>query len=157
MTAVWLSPQARARLESELAELMSRRDIDSSAADYDDQVVATWMARKARIHEIHELLSTAVQAPPPPDDGVAEPGMVLSVRFEDTGDSETFLLGVRGAENAGIEVYSPNSPLGQALLGATPGEQRDYALPNGGRQQVTLTGAVPLDRYLSTQTPSPTG
>lgn len=157
MTAVWLSPQARARLEAELIDLMSRRDIDSSDVDYDDQVVATWMARKARIHEIHKLLSTAADGPPPPDDGVAEPGMVLTVRYDDTGETETFLLGVRGAEDAGIEVYSPNSPLGQALLGATPGDQRVYPLPNGGRQPVTLTESVPLDLYLTTRMTSSAG
>lgn len=144
MTVVWLSPQARARLEAELMELMSRRDLNSSAVDYDDQVVATWMARKARIHGIHQLLSGSADGPQPPDDGVAEPGMVLTVRYDDTGEIETFLLGVRGAEEAGIEVYSPNSPLGQALLGATPGERRVYPLPNGDRQRVTLTASLPL-------------
>jgi transcription elongation factor GreA len=46
------------------------------------------------------------QEPVGPDDGIAEPGMVLTVRFDDTGDIETFLPGVRGAELGDVEVYS---------------------------------------------------
>lgn len=150
MTAVWLSPQARERLEAELTTLTTHWDLDTGADDYDDQVVDAWLARKARIHEIHELLSTAErQATFPPDDGVAEPGMVLTIRYEDSDDTETFLLGVRGAEDSDIEVYSPNSPLGQALLGATPGAHREYCRPDGARQGVTLVAAVPLGVWMS--------
>ena len=34
------------------------------------------------------------------------------MRYDDTGEIETFLLGVRGAEDADIDVYSMQSPLG---------------------------------------------
>ena len=147
MTSVWLSPQARERLETELADLMTHSDLDN------DAMVEAWLARKARIREIHDLLSTPErQAAFPPDDGVAEPGMVLTVRYEGSDDTETFLLGVRGAEDTDIEVYSPNSPLGQALLGATPGAHREYQLPDGTRQVVTLTAAVPLGVWMSART-----
>lgn len=147
MTSVWLSPQARERLETELADLMAHPELDNDAeAD-------TWLDRKARIREIHDLLSTPdQQAAFPPDDGVAEPGMVLTVRYEGSDDTETFLLGVRGAEHADVEVYSPNSPLGQALMGATPGTHREYLLPDGARQGVTLTAATSLGVWLSART-----
>ena len=65
------------------------------------------------------------------DDGVAEPGMVLTVRYDDTGEIETFLLGVRGVEDADIDVYSMQSPLGSAIAGARVGEQRTYSIPSG--------------------------
>lgn len=151
MTAVWLSPHARKRLEAELIELMSHQDI---GAGDDDGIVEAWLARRGRINDIHELLSNAADGTFPPDDGVAEPGMVLTVRYEDGGDTETFLLGVRGAEGSDMEVYSPNSPLGRALLGATPGEQREYLLPNGRQQRVTLMAAVSLGTQLSAQAPA---
>ena len=32
--------------------------------------------------------------------------MVVTVRYDDTGDTETFLLGVRGAEYVDMDVYS---------------------------------------------------
>ena len=153
MTAVWLSPHARQRLEAELVELMSRHDL-SGDTDDDGGVVEAWLARRTRIGEIHELLSNAADGTFQPDDGVAEPGMVLTVRFADTGDTETFLLGVRGAEGSDMEVYSPNSPLGRALLGATPGDHRDYLLPNGREQRVTLVAAVSLGAHLTAPTPA---
>lgn len=143
MSTVWLSAQARRRLEDELAALVTHRDADADAEDYDGQVVDAWLSRKTRIRQIHELLSSAGPADLPPDDGVAEPGMVLTVRFDD-GDTETFLLGVRGAEQADVEVYSPDSPLGRAVLGATPGARREYPRPDGTRQGVTLLAAQPL-------------
>lgn len=153
MTAVWLSPHARQRLEAELVELMSRHDVGGDTDD-DGGVVEAWLARRTRISEIHELLSNAADGTFPPDDGVAEPGMVLTVRYADTGDTETFLLGVRGAEGSEMEVYSPNSPLGRALLGATPGDHRDYLLPNGREQRVTLVAAVSLGAHLTASAPA---
>ena len=153
MTAVWLSPHARQRLEAELIELMSRHDVGGDTED-DGGVVEAWLARRTRIGEIHELLSNAADGTFPPDDGVAEPGMVLTVRYADSGDTETFLLGVRGAEGSDMEVYSPNSPLGRALLGATPGDHRDYLLPNGREQRVTLVAAVSLGAHLTAPTPA---
>lgn len=48
-------------------------------------------------------------------------GMVLTVRYDETGDTETFLLGIRGAEYDDMKVYSVQSPLGTAILGARPG------------------------------------
>ena len=60
--------------------------------------IAKYAARQERIRQIQDLLANAVVDKTPPDDGVAEPGMVLTARYDDTGDTETFLLGVRGAE-----------------------------------------------------------
>ena len=47
-------------------------------------------------------------------------------------------------DSVDIEVYSPQSPLGAALLGATPGETREYTLPNGKSQSVTVKDAKPF-------------
>jgi len=69
------------------------------------------------------------------------------VRYDDTGDSETFLLGVRGIEDSDIEVYSAQSPLGSAIIGARPGEQRTYSIPSNESMPVTLLDAVPHGLY----------
>ncbi|MGH3552704.1 MAG: GreA/GreB family elongation factor, partial [Mycobacterium sp.] len=89
------------------------------------------------------MLVDAVVGDDPPDDGIAEPGMVLTIRYDETGDTETFLLGVRGAEYGDMEVYSNQSPLGAAIAGARPGERRTYTLPSGSALTVTLLKAVP--------------
>ena len=47
------------------------------------------------------------------------------------------------AEDADIEVYSAQSPLGSAIVGARPGEQRTYSIPSRDNVAVTLLDAVP--------------
>ena len=142
---VWMTRRAYIRLQAELAGLRSQPAIEvpDDFMDYDNNVVAAYQARQARIGQIHDLLANAIVGEDPPDDGVAEPGMVLTVRYDDTGDTETFLLGVRGVEDADIDVYSMQSPLGSAIVGARPGEQRTYSIPSGANLPVTLLKAVP--------------
>jgi transcription elongation factor GreA len=120
-------------------------------ADTDDEWTDR-QSRQARILQIHDLLANAVVGEDPPDDGIAEPGMVLTVRYDD-GETETFLLGVRVDDQSGMEVYSPQSPLGKAIGGARPGEQRSYLVPSGATVTVTLVDAVPYGLH-QTQHPA---
>lgn len=142
---LWMTREAHDRLQAELAALRSRPSIEvpDDFIDYDNNLVAKYSARQARIRQIQELLSNAVVGEDPADDGIAEPGMVLTVRYDDTGEIETFLLGVRGAEDTDIDVYSMQSPLGSAIAGAHVGEQRTYSIPSGANIPVTLLKAVP--------------
>ena len=150
---LWMTREAHTRLQAELAALRSRPSIEvpDDFMDYDDNLVAKYSARQARIRQIQDLLANAVVGEDPPDDGIAEPGMVLTVRYDDTGEIETFLLGVRGAEDADIDVYSMQSPLGSAIAGARVGEQRTYSIPSGANLPVTLLKAVPYGMH----TPKP--
>jgi transcription elongation factor GreA len=147
---IWMTREAHTRLQTELAALHSRPSIEvpDDFMDYDDNFVASYAARQARIRQIQDLLTNAVVGEDPPDDGIAEPGMVLTIRYDDTGEIETFLLGVRGAEDADIEVYSMQSPLGSAIAGARTGEQRTYSIPSGSNLPVTLLKAVPYGMHL---------
>jgi transcription elongation GreA/GreB family factor len=138
---VWISPQAYERLHRELATL--RELCAAGAGGTDENALAVHRGWQTRIQQIHDLLVNAVVGEDPPDDGVAEPGMVVTIRYDDTGDTETFLLGVRGAEYGNLEVYSVQSPLGAAILGARPGERRTYELLSGATLSVTLLKAVP--------------
>lgn len=139
----WMSPQAYERLQRELATLRVLHTSAAADGDTDDNATAVQRAWQTRIQRIHDLLINAVVGEDPPDDGIAEPGMVLTIRYDDTGDTETFLLGVRGAEYGDMEVYSNQSPLGAAIAGARPGERRTYTLPGGATLAVTLLEAVP--------------
>jgi transcription elongation GreA/GreB family factor len=84
--------------------------------------------------------------------------MVLTIRYDDTADEETFLLGLRDVEQSDLdenlgsnrddlEVYSPTSPLGMAVIGARAGDQRSYRVPNGTTVRVTLLNAVPYGHH----------
>ncbi len=145
----WISSQAYERLQRELATLRELCDTNAVDSSTDDNSVAVQRAWQVRIRRIHELLVDAVVGEDPPDDGIAEPGMVLTIRYDDTGEVETFLFGVRGAEYGGMEVYSIRSPLGAAIAGARPGEQRTYTLPSGVTLTVTLLTAVPYGVHLA--------
>jgi transcription elongation factor GreA len=142
---IWITPQAHSRLHAELNELRTHRDVLGSAGlgNTTEDGGVERAAVRARIRRIHDVLRHAVVGETPPDDGVAEPGMVLTVRYDDTGDTETFLLAVRDVEDGAIEVYSTQSPLGHAMVGARPGQQRTYRIPSGATVAVTLLDAVP--------------
>ncbi len=140
---VWISAQAHERLQRELATL--RELIHSADGDGGDSENAAVVrrARQLRIQRIHELLIDAAVGEDPPADGIAEPGMVVTVRYDDTGETETFLLGVRGAEYADMDVYSMQSPLGSAIFGAGCGQRRSFESPSGQTITVTVLDAVP--------------
>ena len=55
------------------------------------------------------------------DDGIVAPGKLITFRYE--GDEpETYLLGQRVGKGGDYDVLSPESPLGQALIGHAAGE-----------------------------------
>lgn len=127
---VWMTPEALAALEAELARIEVP---DATDAD------------KARAIELRELIRRA-ETGSKPDDGLVEPGMKVSVKFAD-GETATFLLGSReilAAVGGDIDVYSPTSPLGAAITGSSVGDTVAYAAPSGAQIQVEITEAVPF-------------
>jgi transcription elongation factor GreA len=146
----WLTRDAYDRLAHELDELIANRpviaaEINARREEGDLKENGGYHAareeqgqQEARIRQLRELLRTAKVGQAPRETDVAAPGMILTVRYGDD-DTETFLLGSREEGQAGgLEVYSPNSPLGAAILGAKVGETRHYHLPNGATMTVTL-------------------
>ncbi len=141
---VWLTQDAYDRLTDELAELLRQRSGHAALDADDEQHLADQRERNQRIRKLQELLQNPVVGREPPDDGVAEPGMVITVRYEDDEETETFLLAERDEGiTPGVEVCSPDSPLGRALSGAREGERRRYPLPDGRTMTVCLERAVP--------------
>ena len=86
---VWMTQQAHTRLRTELAALRRSGpsiEVPDDYMDYDDNLVARHAARQARIRQIQDLLTNAVVGDDSPDDGIAEPGMMLTVPYDDTGE-----------------------------------------------------------------------
>ncbi|WP_410592860.1 GreA/GreB family elongation factor [Amycolatopsis sp. lyj-23] len=139
----WLTPRTHRDLLAERADLVRAR----STGDDPDSIVQN-RHRRARIRRIDHILRAAVVGEDPPDDGIAEPGMVLTVRYDGTDTAETFLLGVRtGTKQDDLEVCSPDSPLGRALAGARPGEERTHRVPGGATVRVILVDAQPYGKF----------
>ncbi len=142
-TRVWISVQAHQRLHRELDTLHFLFSNGVADDDADENANAVRRAWAHRIQQIHDLLINAVVGEDPPDDGIAEPGMVVSVRYDATGDTDTFLLGVHDADYADMAVYPITSGLGAAIAGACPGEGRTYRLSDGATLAVTVLKVLP--------------
>jgi transcription elongation factor GreA len=157
-TQTWLTKEAYDRLNAELEHLSGpgRTEITAriaaARAEGDLKENGGYHAAKdeqgkmeARIRQLNQILREAkVGAPPSADAGVAGPGMVVTVRFVDGGDEETFLIGSREeAAVTDITVYSAQSPLGKALTGSAPGATVSYTAPNGNEIALELLEVRP--------------
>ncbi|MGL5819924.1 MAG: transcription elongation factor GreA [Phycicoccus sp.] len=96
---------------------------------------------EARIRQLTQLLETAVIGETPADDGVVEPGMVVTVDM--LGEEETFLLGSREISDTDLQVFSEKSPIGAAVNGAKIGDTVAYEAPSGKQVQVTVLSTTP--------------
>ena len=95
-----------------------------------------------RIAQLNDMLEKA-QVGEAPTDGTIGPGTKVTYRFAGDDDEETFLLGAREMATGDIDVFSPQSPLGAAVMGAAVGDTVSYEAPNGKRLDVEIVGAEP--------------
>jgi transcription elongation factor GreA len=100
--------------------------------------------QEARIRQLEDMLRRAEVGETPPDDGVVEQGMKVTINFVDFDDEETFLFGAREMEEEGLTVYSPQSALGAAINGKKRGDTVSYTAPNGKDVKVKIVDAVPF-------------
>ncbi len=142
----WLSAHGCEQVRDELDRLLLAHRAGFRAGD-DADAWARYRWRERRIRHLQELLLTAEIGIAPPDDGVVEAGMILTVRFDGSPEEETVLLADGAAAvTSDVEVYSSASPIGRTLLGAREGETRVCGLPGGHTVSVTVLTAKP---YLS--------
>ena len=141
MADVHLSVDARRRLEEELEERSNPRRKEISAwierarehgdirenADYDAAKNEQGL-NEARIRQLEEMLRHAQIVDGPAGDVVAA-GTVVEIRMGGDSDTTSYLVGSIEEQSDDFEVLSMGSPLGQALLGHTPGEVVSYDGP----------------------------
>ncbi len=155
-TTIWLTQEAFDKLHAELENLKGpvRQEVVariSAARDEGDlKENGGYHAAKdeqgkveARIRQLEDMLRRAQVGETPADDGIVEPGMKVTYRFVGDDETETFLLGAREIEDDSLEVFSPQSPLGSAIMGAAKGDKVTYTAPNGKKLQVEIVDAVP--------------
>ncbi len=136
-----LSPAAFERLQSELEELTTRgrveiaRKIEAARELGDLSENGDYHAAKeeqgkmeARIRHIEALVKNAeiVQSG---SAEVVEAGSVVEIRFEGGDETERYLIGSIEERHDDLEIASPGSPLGQALLGHRVGDVVDFEAP----------------------------
>ena len=157
---IWLTQDAYDKLQAELENLKGpiRQEVIariSAARDEGDlkENGGYHAARdeqgkvEGRIRQLEDMLRRAEVGETPADDGIVEPGMKVTYKFvgDDDDEAETFLLGAREIEDSvdGLKVYSPQSPLGSAIIGARTGDTVSYEAPKGKELQVVIVDAVP--------------
>lgn len=155
-TATFLTQEAYDRLKEELDYLSDEgrteiaNKIEAARLEGDLRENGGYHAAKeeqgkmeARIRQLSSLLDSATVGEAPPDDGVVEPGMVVTVEM--FGEDETFLMGSREiGTHTDIPVYSEKSAMGAAINGRAVGETVTYTAPTGKTIEVTIKGAKPF-------------
>ena len=146
----WLTQESYDRLAGELEVLMTEKRaeiakrIQEAREEGDLKENGGYHAAKeeqgrieARIHRLQTILSNAEVGERTNTNGVVEPGQIVRVNLR--GNETEFLLGsAEIAEGTDLTVYSPTSPIGQAILCHKTGDTVSYWAPNGKEISVEI-------------------
>ena len=138
-----LSPEAHKRLLEEHEDLTTRGRIDiakkietarelgdlSENGDYhaakeEQGKMETRIAQLSSILENAEIVSVD-------GDGNVSLGVIVSLLYQGDSEPEKMLVGSIEEQREDVEVLSPDSPLGEALMGASVGDEVTFEAPNG--------------------------
>ncbi|HEX8508702.1 MAG TPA: transcription elongation factor GreA [Propionibacteriaceae bacterium] len=163
--AIWLTQDAYDRLHAELEHLAGpgraaiSQKIGEARSEGDLKENGGYHAAReeqgqaeARIRQLEDMLRRAEVGDAPTNVDEVAPGLLVTIAFDgDETDTDTFVLGSRellGLDEAvdATNVYSPQSPLGSAILGKRKGDAVTYAAPNGKPINVTVVKVEPFQR-----------
>ena len=155
--AIWLTQEAYDKLKIELnylagpgraavsAKIAAARDEGDLSENGGYHAAREEQAhQEARIRQLTHMLNEAQVGEAPANTDEVAPGTRVTIAFDgDESDTDTFLLGSRellGLDNSvdSTNVYSPQSPLGSAILGKRTGDAVSYVAPNGHMINVTV-------------------
>ena len=154
----WLTQESYDRLKQELDELVGNRPV--IAAKINDAREEGDLKENGGYHAAREEQAQLEGADPPaagaaasrqgrrglrPRPGSPRPEWSSRCAIEATTKPRPSCSARwRKSQHGDLEVYSPNSPLGKAIIGAHEGEDRHYELPNGGLMTVAVVKAEPF-------------
>lgn len=130
LTTTWRIEIAR-KIETarELGDLSENGDYHAAKEEQGHQ--------EGRIAHLANVLENAVIVEASDVDEVA-PGVIVGIRYDGDDDVERYLLGSIEERTDDIEVMSPGSPLGRALLGRRTGDTVTYETPTGATLSVEI-------------------
>jgi transcription elongation factor GreA len=157
MDEVHLSPDAFERLQTELAWRTGERRIEISVwierarehgdirenADY-DAAKNEQGHNEARVRHLEVLLRDAKVVEGSGAADVVAPGMIVELRMDGDEQTTQYLVGSIEERHDSFDVLSTSSPLGEALMGATPGQVVEYKAPKRNIQ-VEVISVKPRD------------
>jgi len=144
MSETHLSQDAYDRLRAELEDLTTRGRVDiaqtiETARELGDlKENADYHAARedqgrmeARIRQLQSLIDNAVIVDSSQTSDTVAAGSIVALRYEGDDDADRFLVGSIEERRDDVAVVSPQSPLGQALLGRRKGDVVEYQAPGG--------------------------
>lgn len=157
--SILLTQEAYDRLKSELEQLILverheiAKRIQEAREEGDLKENGGYHAAKeeqgkleARINRLEEMLANATVGQADASDGIVKQGLL--VVCEINGKPNEFFLGSheifegtkyeQEIEDGDFSVYSPDSPIGQAIEGKKVGEKVSYSAPNGKEISVEI-------------------
>src|SRR5258706_925573 len=145
MATTQLSRSAFERLQAEFNDLTTRgrievaQKIETARLMGDLSENGDYHAAKdeqghmeGRIRELEHIIETA-EIIEVGDDGTVSTGSIVTIVYEGDDESmaERYLVGHMEEKVGDLDVMSPHSPLGAALLGASPATWVEYQAPTG--------------------------
>jgi len=141
----YLKGEGRAQVSAKIGRARDEGDLSENGGYHAAREEQGQM--EARIRQLSAMLENAKVGEPPSVDSGIQPGATVTIYYDDDPDDvDTFLLGSR--EMVGIDpdvhvdVYSPQSPLGAAVVGAKTGDTVTYRTPAGKTISVTIVEVV---------------
>jgi transcription elongation factor GreA len=124
LTTVWRIDIAK-RIEAarELGDLKENGDYHAAKEEQGKT--------EARIRDLEAMIERAEIVEGGSDDGTVAAGSVVTIRYDGDDDTETYLLGSIEEKREGLDVMSPGSPIGQALVGGKAGDVVEAETPGG--------------------------
>ena len=94
---------------------------------------------EAKIRDLKELLKHAKVGDVPESNGIVEVGTVITATI--AGEESRFFIGNReiAAQVEDLDAYSPESPVGKAILGLKVGDKTTFTAPNGKEIAVSIS------------------
>ena len=152
----WLTQEAFDRLQLEYDHLAGEgrtaiaKEIDERRQEGDLKENGGYHAareeqgkQEARIQQLRTLLESAHVGEASASDGTVQLGSVVTATV--AGKHMRFLVGSREvAGGTDIDVFSAQSPLGNALLGKRVGDSTSYTAPNGNAVVIEVLAVEPF-------------
>ncbi|HEV2755864.1 MAG TPA: transcription elongation factor GreA [Actinomycetota bacterium] len=123
----YLEGEGRTKIIEEIATARAHGDL-SENAEYHAAREQQGL-QEARVRQLRQMIENA-EIIETSDDGVVRPGMLVTLRYEGE-EPETYLIGLREEKGGEFPVLTPDSPLGQALVGHGAGETVTTKVPAG--------------------------
>ncbi len=137
----FLKSEGRAKVTAKIAQAREEGDLSENGGYHAAREEQGH--QEARIRQLTAMLENVQVGEAPVGSEQVTPGSEVTVYYDDDpDDTDTFLLGSRELMNlddsVNLEVFSPQSPLGKAILGHKVGDTVRYNAPNGRKIDVTV-------------------